>query len=71
MNKSLLSSKNMCWCTPQKFFDELNAEFNFVLDAAATKKSAKEVGIAAARYSAIPLMVVKSGNGLKKHIENP
>ena len=41
MNKSLLSSKNMCWCTPQKFFDELNTEFNFVLDAAATKKSAK------------------------------
>lgn len=31
----------MCWCTPQDFFDELNNEFNFVLDAAATSKSAK------------------------------
>ena len=41
MNKSLLSSKNMCWCTPQDFFDKLNKEFNFVLDAAATEKSAK------------------------------
>lgn len=41
MNKALLSSKNMCWCTPQSFFEELNKEFNFVLDAAATDKTAK------------------------------
>ena len=41
MNKALLSSKNMCWCTPQDFFDKLNEEFSFVLDAAATEKSAK------------------------------
>lgn len=41
MNKALLSSKNMNWCTPQDFFDKLNAEFHFVLDAAATAKSAK------------------------------
>ncbi|RAQ21824.1 adenine methyltransferase, partial [Hydrogeniiclostridium mannosilyticum] len=27
MNKALLSSKNMCWCTPQDFFDKLNQEF--------------------------------------------
>lgn len=41
MNATLLSSKNMCWCTPQDFFDKLNEEFNFVLDAAATDKTAK------------------------------
>ena len=41
MNKTLLSSKNMCWCTPQDFFDKLNAEFNFVLDPAATEATAK------------------------------
>lgn len=41
MNASLLSSKNMCWCTPQKFFDTLDKEFNFVLDAAATPETAK------------------------------
>lgn len=41
MNSALLSSKNMCWCTPQDFFDKLNEEFNFVLDAAATDKTAK------------------------------
>lgn len=41
MNAALLSSKNMCWCTPQDFFDKLNAEFNFALDAAATDKTAK------------------------------
>lgn len=41
MNRALLSSKNNNWCTPQKFFDELNSEFHFVLDAAANEKSAK------------------------------
>lgn len=41
MNAALLSSKNMCWCTPQDFFDKLNAEFYFVLDPAATEKTAK------------------------------
>lgn len=41
MNKALLSSKNMCWCTPQDFFDKLNEEFCFTLDAAATDKTAK------------------------------
>lgn len=41
MNRALLSSKNMSWCTPQDFFDKLNDEFHFVLDAAATDKTAK------------------------------
>ena len=41
MNQALLSSKNNNWCTPQDFFDDLNSEFHFVLDVAATKKSAK------------------------------
>ena len=41
MNQALLSSKKMDWCTPQEFFDKLNAEFHFVLDPAATVKSAK------------------------------
>lgn len=39
--KALLSSQNMCWCTPQDFFDKLNEEFNFFIDVAATDKSAK------------------------------
>lgn len=41
MNTALLSSKKMDYCTPQVFFDELNREFHFTLDAAATDKSAK------------------------------
>lgn len=41
MNNALLSSKKMDWCTPQGFFDALNAEFSFALDAAATDKTAK------------------------------
>ena len=41
MNSSLLSSKKQDWCTPKEFFDVLDAEFHFTLDAAATKKNAK------------------------------
>lgn len=41
MNKALLSSDCMDWCTPQDFFDTLDREFHFVLDAAATEKSKK------------------------------
>lgn len=41
MNAALLSSKKMDYCTPQAFFDRLNEEFHFTLDAAATDKSAK------------------------------
>lgn len=41
MNTALLSSKKMDYCTPQDFFDRLNEEFHFTLDAAATDKSAK------------------------------
>lgn len=41
MNQALLSSKKMDWCTPQAFFDELNKEFHFVLDSAASNENAK------------------------------
>lgn len=41
MDSVLLGSKKMDYCTPQDFFDELDAEFVFALDAAATDKSAK------------------------------
>lgn len=41
MNPSLLSSKKMDYCTPQDFFNKLDQEFHFTLDAAATPKSAK------------------------------
>ena len=41
MNEALLSSKNMCWCTPVDLFNELDQEFHFDLDPACTHKSAK------------------------------
>lgn len=41
MNEALLSSKNMSWCTPVAFFKELDQEFHFDLDPAASDKSAK------------------------------
>lgn len=41
MNQSLLSSGQDLWETPQKFFNELNEEFHFTLDACATPENAK------------------------------
>nr|DAW23072.1 MAG TPA: DNA N-6-adenine-methyltransferase [Caudoviricetes sp.] len=41
MNDALLSSKKLDWCTPADFFKELDQEFHFNLDPAATAKSAK------------------------------
>ena len=41
MNKALLSSKKMDYCTPQAFYDRLNEEFHFALDAAATDSTTK------------------------------
>lgn len=41
MNPVLVSSKKMDWETPKKFFEALDQEFHFVLDAAATEKNAK------------------------------
>ena len=42
MNTDLhFSSKSNEWETPQEFFDKLDKEFNFVLDAAATKDNTK------------------------------
>ena len=41
VNKVLFTSNNMDWCTPQPFFDLLNDEFHFVLDAAASDANAK------------------------------
>jgi len=37
----MFSSKTDLWPTPQSFFDELNAEFNFTLDPCATQDNAK------------------------------
>ena len=36
--KTILSSEDMTWGTPQDFFDKLNKEFKFTLDPCATKK---------------------------------
>lgn len=41
MNKAMLSSKAMNWCTPTDFFEKLDKELHFNLDPAATHKSAK------------------------------
>lgn len=82
MDAALLSSKKMDYCTPQDFFDALNREFHFELDAAATDKSAKcpayytpeTDGLkktwrraGGALYSAIPHTGGRSGNGCAKH----
>lgn len=87
MNAALLSSKKMDYCTPQDFFDRLNDEFGFVLDAAATAKSAKcpayytpetdglnspwNLAGGGVLYSAILHMEGRSGNGFAKPMRNP
>ena len=41
VDAALFSSATTEWSTPQDFFDRLNKEFNFGLDAAATRHNAK------------------------------
>lgn len=41
MNKVLVNSVKMDWRTPKDFFRELNQEFHFGLDAAASPENAK------------------------------
>lgn len=41
LSKALFSSNSDEWATPQKLFDELNAEFNFSIDLAATRGNNK------------------------------
>lgn len=41
MNNALFTSKTVLWETPQEFFDKLNREFDFTLDACATPENAK------------------------------
>ena len=83
MNAALLSSKKMDYCTPQAFFDALNREFRFTLDAAATAKSAKcpayytpetdglkspwNLAGGGVLYSATHPMGGRSGNGSARH----
>jgi len=82
MNAALLSSKKMDYCTPKDFFDALNREFGFTLDAAATAKSAKcpayytpeTDGLKSpwnlaggVLYSATHPMGGRSGNGSARH----
>ena len=55
LNDILFSSRTEEWATPQKFYDELNNEFNFVVDVAATKENAKA-----------PLFFTKKTDGLKQ-----
>ena len=40
-NELMFSSKSAEWATPQKFFDDLNAEFGFTLDPCCTHENAK------------------------------
>ena len=41
VNASFMSSERMDWETPQTLFDELDAEFHFTVDAAASDANAK------------------------------
>ena len=60
MNGALLSSKKMDYCTPRDFFAELDREFHFTLDAAATEEERERVELA-----------VRFGLAALEHREDP
>ena len=80
--KVLYSSKEEKWATPQDFFDKLNDEFHFTLDAAASPDNAKcanyfteeQDGLTQSwggiQCGAILLIVAKQVHGLRKHMKN-
>ena len=80
--KVLYSSKEEKWATPQDFFDKLNDEFHFTLDAAASPDNAKcanyfteeQDGLAQSwrgiQCGAIHPIVAKQDYGLRKHMKN-
>lgn len=55
INKALFSSNSDEWATPQELYNELNAEFNFNLDACATDDNHKA-----------PVYFTKAEDGLKQ-----
>lgn len=61
MNKALLSSGKMDWRTPKDFFRELDQEFHFGLDAAASlswigfpKSCLLSIEMSVAQYTTLP-----------------
>ena len=41
ITKGMMSSRTAEWATPQKVFDQLDAEFHFTLDPCSTDENAK------------------------------
>lgn len=41
INKGMFTSNSSEWSTPQKFYDELNREFQFELDVCSTEENHK------------------------------
>ena len=80
--KVLFSSKEEKWATPQDFFDKLNDEFHFTLDAAASPDNAKcanyfteeQDGLVQSwggiRYGAIHHGVGRQAHGLRKRMKS-
>lgn len=77
----MFSSKTDDWATPQDFFDELDKEFHFTLDAAADDNNhkcpvyyTKEQDGLNQKWGGRPSVIlptdVKSESGLRKHIRN-
>ena len=83
VNDALFSSDNNFWETPQKLFDELDAEFHFDLDPCSTHENAKcaehftkaEDGLSqnwgAKGYFAIRRMEGSFRNGSRKRTTRP
>lgn len=77
----MFSSKTDLWETPQNFFDTVNNEFHFEIDACALPENTKceryftpeQNGLiqewGGIEYGVIHLMVEKSGDGVRKHMK--
>ena len=78
----LYSSKEEKWATPQDFFDKLNEEFHFTLDAAASDDNTKcpvyfteeQDGLAQSwggiQCGAIHLIAARQVHGSRKHMKS-
>jgi phage N-6-adenine-methyltransferase len=76
LNNSLYASAKSDWETPPAFFNSLNAEFSFTLDACATKSTAKckmflspEVDALSLEWSGIVFLNPPYGRGIGRWIK--
>ena len=59
--EAMFSSKTDLWATPKDFFDRLDAEFGFTLDACALPENAKKYVDFLESKIGVPIKMVSTG----------